>query len=312
MLDFTPQDLVVASYNTLAALNSREGMDKLSALSDTYLRTHLREASVFWQIQPPNTIDASVLDRATDVDTLVKIEELEPDSTAFTANFRGRAPYKYIKQDRYAVPFYKVMSNRYRKEEIEFMASRSPLSKIIEENTLLDMQEAIDDVGFSTYRDIVEYSKMKIKDSNNVQLSTQFIVQMAKRMVAERRRLSCLAMSEILWMDILAWGSEEAGAQWVSAKTEKGVDTDRLLKWRCITTIKNNIIKANEVWGFTEPRFLGHSYLLENSKFWINKNGSLIEMDAYLYLGAGVGNAFSIVYGSLDKVDGVTGLPKAA
>ena len=311
MLDFTPQDLVVASYNTLAALNTREGMDKLSALSDTYLRTHLREASVFWQIQPPDTIDASQLDRGTDVDTLVKIEELEPDSNAFTMNFRGRGPYKYIKQDRYAVPFYKVASNRYRKEEIEFMASRSPLSKIIEENTMLDMQEAIDDVGFATYRDIVDYSQMKVRDLNNTRLSTEFLVLLAKRMVAEKRRLSCFALSEILWLDILAWGSEEAGHQWVSVKTEKGVDSDRLLKWRCITTIKNNIIKANEIWGFTEPSFLGHSYLLENSKFWINKNGSVIEMEAYLYLGSGVGNAFSIVYGSLDKVHPVTGMPSA-
>lgn len=309
MLDFTPQDLVVASHNTLAALNSREGMDKLSALSDTYLRTHLREASVYWQIQPPKTIDASSLDRATDVDTLVKIESLEPDSSAFTMNFRGRAPYKYIKESRYAVPFYKVASNRYRKEEIEFLASRAPLSKIIEENTLLDMQEAIDDVGFAAYRDIVDYSTMKIQDTASTQLSTQFIVQMAKRMVAERRRMSCLALSEVLWMDILAWGSEEAGHQWVSLKTEKGVDTDKLLKWRCITTIKNNIIKANELWGFTEPRFLGHSYLLENSKFWINKNGSLIEMEAYLYVGGGVGNAYSIVYGDLPAVDPSTGLP---
>jgi len=309
MLDFTPQDLVVSSYNTLAALNTREGMDKLSALSDTYLRTFLREASVFWQIQPPNTIDASILDRATDVDTLVKIEELEPDSTAFTGNFRGRAPFQYIRQDRYAVPFFKVMSNRYRKEEIEFMASRSPLSKIIEENTMLDMQERIDETGWAMYRAAVEASSMKVNDPNSTQLSTQFLVQMAKRMVAERRRLSVFALSEVLWMDILAWGSEEAGSQWVSLKTEKGVDSDRLLKWRCVTTIKNNIIKANEVFGFTEPRFLGHSYLLENSKFWINKNGSLIEMEAYMYLGFGVGNQYSIVYGNLSKVDPTTGLP---
>ena len=309
MLDFTPQDLVVASYNTMAAMNTREGIDKLSALSDTYLRTKLREASVIWQIQPPDTIDASAIVYGTDVDIPVKIEELEPNSAAFTMNFRGRAPYSYIRQDRYAVPFFKVASNRYRKEEIEFMASKSPLSKIIEENTMLDMQEAIDSVGFSSYNDIVDYTEQKVKDTSNTQLSTQFLVQMAKRMVSEKRRVSVFCMSEILWMDILAWGTEEAGANWVSLKTEKGVDSDRILKWRCITTIKNDIVKANEVWGFTEPRFLGHSYLLENSKFWINKNGSLIEMEAYLYLGLGIGNANSIVKGELSKVSPINGLP---
>ena len=305
---YSPQELVVSTNNVLQAMNSPQGIDKLSAYSDNYLRTHLREASVYWQVQPPDTIDASLLDRGTDVDTLVKMEEIEPDSSAFAMNFRGRGAFKYIRQDRYTIPFFKVGSNRYRKEEIEFMASRSPLSKIIEENTLLDMQEAIDKVGFDGYREILDYSKMTVSDPNSPQLSTHFLVQMAKRMLAEKRRLNVFVMSEILWLDILAWGSEEAGSQWVSAKTADGVSSDKLLKWKCITTIKNNVVYANEVWGFTAPKFLGHSYLLENSKFWINKNGSLIEMEAWLYLGGGVGNAYSIVRGTIEKLDPTTGL----
>jgi hypothetical protein len=307
--DLSPTEMSAMSGNFLALLNDHHGIGKLAQTTESFLRVKLREVSFAWQVLPPVTVDDSVLDRSTDHDTLVKIEELEPDSTATTLNFRGRADISYIRQRRYAIPFWTVSSARFQKEEAELRASRSPLTKIIEENSLLDLQGQIDDTWMFYCRDAVTQTGMEVVNDVDDALSTAFLARIFKRMLAERRKVSVLLMTQILWQDILAWGSEEAGTNWVSDKTTKGVPGDQLLGYRVITTIKNDLVQANEVWAYTEPRFLGHSFILENPKFWVNKDGRLIEMEAYMDIGFGIGNIYSIVRGELGRLDPVTGLP---
>lgn len=307
--DYSPQELATISHNFLTLLNDPSGIQKLSQTTESFLRVRLREVSYAWQILPPVTVDDSVLERSTEHDTLVKIEELEPDSVASVVNFRGRADIRYIRQKRYAIPFWPVSSARYQKEEAELRASRSPLTKIIEENSLLDLQEQIDDTFTFNIRDAVGVTGLEVLNGTDPALNTAFLARMFKRMIGEKRKVSVLLMSQILWNDILAWGTEQAGGDWVSQKTERGVPGDQLLGYRVVTTIKRELIKANEVWAFTEPRFLGHSYLLENAKFWINKDGRLIEMEAYLDHGMAIGNIYSVVRGELSLIDPVTGLP---
>lgn len=67
----------------LEFLDSPAGRARLEELTQDFIR-QIREEEAFWdQIQPPLT-------GGTDHDTLVKIEDVEPDSRVVRLNFRGR------------------------------------------------------------------------------------------------------------------------------------------------------------------------------------------------------------------------------
>ena len=66
-----------------------------------------------------------------------------------------------------------------------------------------------------------------------------------------------------------------------------------------------------EVWSFTEPKFLGSAFILENTKFWLDKRGRIVEMEAWEDIGMALGNIFSLALCTLGGVDPVTGQPIA-
>ena len=228
-IEYAPNELDVVSRNSLALLQTREATEKVAQYAESYLRTKLREASFAWDVLPPRTLDDTLLERSTEYDVPIKIEELEPDATATVLNFRGRADVSYIRQKRIAIPFMTISSSRFQKNESELRVSRSPLTKIIEENALLEMQAQLDDTWMFHCRDAVAATGLEVKNTAEDTLSTSFLQRISKKLIGEERRLSVLLMTQMLWTDILAWGSEMAGTDWVASKTEKGVKANSLL-----------------------------------------------------------------------------------
>ena len=309
MYELSPSEQLAISSNFLNIVATPDGREKLAQVTESFIRTKLREVSFGWQILPPVQVDDTVLERSTEHDTLVKIEELEPDADAQVINFRGRPDTKYIRQNRIAIPIWPISTPKYEKDETELRASRSPLTKIVEENSLLELQRIIDDSFMSSANTAVTDSGMTYDDTVETALSTAFIKRVVKKLDNEERRAALLLLTKGLWDDVLAWGSEEAGTEWVSKKTQEGVKSGDQLGFRVITSIKKSIIKRNELWIFTEPNFLGRSFILENPKFWINKDFRTIQMIAYMDIGMALVNQLSLVRGKLTKIDAVTGYP---
>lgn len=309
-MDYTPEEYATMSHHLLSMLQSDEGIEKLNQEGATFLRARLREASFWRQILPPLPIKDTDCEVSTEHDTLVKVIDIEHGSTAMVVNFRGRATARYLRGRRYAVPFQTVATERFRKAEAELRAYRYPLTKIIEENSLLDMQEAEDRVFAKHMRAAIATTNRQITPADTV-LNKRALVRLFKLLDANKRKTAVLLMTKTLWDDILAWGSEEAGSDWVSSATEKGSNADTLMGHKLITTIKNDIIKANEVWSFTEPKFLGSAFILENTKFWLDKRGRIVEMEAWEDIGMALGNIFSLALCTLGGVDPVSGQPIA-
>ena len=59
-----------------------------------------------------------------------------------------------------------------------------------------------------------------------------------------------------------------------------------------VTTVRDNpdIVQPGQIFTFPAPEFLGRYLILENTKFWINKSGRFIEMEAWVDCGIGFGN----------------------
>jgi hypothetical protein len=127
-----------------------EGKDKIAEFGGTYIRDRLREVSFARKVLPPTPVQRSELQRSVNHDTLVKIIDIEPQSKAMSLTFRGQPTARFIRAPRFEIPFFTISSEKFEKTEQELMAYEMPITKIIEENSVKDIQ-AIEDRQFLIY-----------------------------------------------------------------------------------------------------------------------------------------------------------------
>ena len=115
-----------------------------AAFALNYIKDRLREACFCDMIVPNQRVQRGDLERSTEHDTLVYIDEIEPNSRAMTLTFRGQPDARYVSGKRYAISFWTISSLRFEIVEQELLAYRMPVTRIIEENSLKDMLEIKD------------------------------------------------------------------------------------------------------------------------------------------------------------------------
>lgn len=141
-------------------VETHEGREKLAELGSNYIRDRLREESFTRKLLPPKTVTRKDLQVSVNHDTLVKIVEVAPDSRAMTMSFRGEPTAKYIRAPRFEVPFHTVGSERYEKTEQELMAYIMPITQIIKQQVVMDIQE-VEDYTFLTHAESAVQSLQK-------------------------------------------------------------------------------------------------------------------------------------------------------
>ena len=140
------EGLDAQTFNNLfiEKLDTVEGLQKTAAAGAAFIRAKIREIGFARRILPPESVTRADLTRSTDHDTLIKIIDIEHDSAAMAVNFVGTAPERYIQGKRYAIPFYKIESEKFVKSEGELLAYDYPITKVIEENSIKDIQKVED------------------------------------------------------------------------------------------------------------------------------------------------------------------------
>lgn len=137
-----------ATFNNLFVerMDTQDGQTKTAQAGQAYVRSFLREHSVARKILPPESVTRADLTRSTRHDTLIKIVDFEHPSAAAAVNFRGAGNERYLMGKRYAVPFFKVESDLFTKNEAELLAYEYPVTKVIEENSIKDIMYVEDSV----------------------------------------------------------------------------------------------------------------------------------------------------------------------
>ena len=138
-----------AEFNALfgeALDRGGDSLDKVAAVTGLYIQDKLREASFARKILPPQTVTTAELTRNTTDEGLVYIDDIEPDSLAMQVNFRGEPSKTYIEGARYAIRISTVSSDRFQKSIQELRSYRMPIVRVIEQNTVKDIQEIQDKV----------------------------------------------------------------------------------------------------------------------------------------------------------------------
>ena len=342
-----------------------EALEKVGEVTGLYIQDKLRENSFCGKILPPQTVTEAELTRNVNDEGLVYIDDIEPDSLAMRVNFRGEPEKTYIEGKRYEIRMSTISSDKFQKSEQELRSYRMPITKIIEQNTVKDIQEQKDKTFMQHVRaglvlatrrrmnDLVDrglvingqtdattvgasgtnknfgsdtqlaaylYTRNistshglaaggtwdpgavvgNLADANysNIILSTEtsftrtVLRDAVKVQAAREMKCRCFLMHEYDWTDTVGWLDSEAGLQITGEIVRDGYKYTTVGGYTFVTTVRDNpdIVEPGQIYTFPAPEFLGRHLSLEGVKFWINKTGRFIEMEAWEECGVGFGN----------------------
>lgn len=361
-------------FNSLfgEALNrGGEALEKVGEVTGLYIQDKLRENSFARKILPPQTVTEAELTRNVDDEGLSYIDDIEPDSIAMRVNWRGEPEKTYIEGKRYAIRMSTISSDKFQKSEQELRSYRMPLTKIIEQNTVKDIQEQVDTTFMAHVRaglmlatrrrmnDLVDRGLVKnnnngtgtlastgtehnfgnqaqfasylftrniivtanglgalddkqvydasdaVTDANradafysNIVCSTETkfgrtaLAQAVKIQAAREMKARTFLLHEVDWTDTVGWLDTEAGLQITGEIVRDGYKYTTVGGFTFVTTVRDNpaIVQPGQIYTFPSPEFLGRYLILQGTKFWINKTGRFIEMEAWEDSGMGFGN----------------------
>jgi hypothetical protein len=299
----------------LDKLDSMDGKEKVAQYAGEYIRDHLREVAFVRNIIPPVNVTKNDAKPSVRHDTLVMVEEIEPQSRAMALNFRGSPDVRLIRAPRLEVPFFTISSERFEKYEQELLAYRMKITKVIEDNSIKDIQE-IEDREFLIHAEaavqalqteanggsavdlhqttiaagtVVEASAAKGEfarvDTNNDAyvwpLQRPDVVKVHKLLDGNRLRCEKVLLTEVDFDDVNTWTVEDFGDKLQSETAVEGYKHNLLVGRGYVRTIKTDILKPGNVYGFTAPEFLGRFYILNQTKFYIDKVVNLITWQAW-------------------------------
>lgn len=280
-----------ATFNSLfiTRLDTAEGIEKAASAGGAFVRDKLREVSFARSIIPPEYVTKADCQRSVNHDILVKIVDIETQSAAAAINFRGRAQQRYIEGDRYEIPFFKIASDEFKKNEAELLAYDYPVTKVIEENSVKDIQK-IEDTKFLAFTDAVIVANGKnISPAEAGPASTKNMAKLFKALDTDELAVGTILMHKADWDDIMTQEGAVVGSPLASEMFVNGYKYNTLMGHKLVVTIKP-ILTVGDIYIFTDPKYLGNFYILNDTKFYIEKRADMISWQTWEYIGIGYGN----------------------
>lgn len=306
------------------------GKEKTAELGGSWIRDKLREVSFMRHIVPPEQVTRADCQRSVNHDTLVRICEIEPQSRAMALDFRSQPTARLVRGDRYEVPFFTISSEKFEKSEQELLAYEMPITKIIEDNTVKDIQEIEDREGLRHVESCVQamqtetnatttvaYNTTNIRASNANAKADRVVkgelalaadgtdftvrpiqkpdfVELFKPLDNNRLRSERVLITEGDHDDVLQWTVTDFGDKIASETVVDGYKYNTLLGRKVIRTIKTDILRPGNVYCFTAPQFFGKFFILNNTKFYIDKIANVITWQSWEDIGMGFGNISAV------------------
>lgn len=281
---------------------------KVADKTGIYIADKLRERAFSRQILTPRAVNRYDLQVSEHHDQLIFIGEKEvPTAPAKAINFRGEPDASYVETPRFNIPITEIASRVFNKKEVELIASHQPVLKIIEENTVREI-EAVEDGFFLQYADAAAYAV-----GNLVSYSTGAGGALTKgaikagigRIHRNQLRTQRILMSHVTYDDFLTMTYDELGSSLLGEVTVEGYTYKTFGGYMLIVSIKDEMFRhptemlangdnARMVYFFAEEKALGYFITLDNVKFGVRRVFNKISMMAWEYIGIGFGNAKGI------------------
>lgn len=264
------------------------------AEASAFIRDRLRQEAFVREILPPQLLADDELDRDAHTDLPKKIVEKEPDSVATFVPFKGTGRRTWVKGPRYEVYFGKTESQRFLKSKFELMTYQNDIRKILSDNSVKDMADQEDMRFYETVDTIIQMNPtQEITPAGG--LTADNVVEGLKNLTSRKLPVGKILMCQELYMDVMKLPATSVGDVVASRHFDEGTESEKTLwGYPVVTTIKNDILPANEILIFAPQNYLGNFFLLQDATLFIEQKADMIEWFSYAAPGIGIGNTKAV------------------
>lgn len=282
------------------------GMEKraLDAVND-FTRYRMREEGFWRRILPAVQISNEDLDRQVDTDKPVKIVDREPDSpAAISVPFNNLPMSMYIRGQRYRVMFDRIMSTRFQKDVDELRTYHIDIRQVLSDNSIKDMLAEEDrkflaavDLGLGGAADVVNTNSGVVQWETLYGGITRDTLQDAFKILPRtisRLETGTVLVNNLTIREIMKFGREEMGGDFSQDLLKNGWSDTKFMNANWIITIKHDLVPNDSMYLFADPKFMGKSYILEDTTMYIERKAFMLEFFAYETIGGAIGNTNSL------------------
>jgi len=296
----SPSSVQVLNEELFAQLET-PGMEKnaLDAVNE-FTRVRVREDSFYRKIVPPVQVSNDDLDRQVDTDKPVIVVDKEPGSPAAISIPFATLPINvYIRGPRYRVMFDRIVTPRFVKDIDELRTWQMDIRQVLSDNAIKDMLAEEDSKFLTAVNTALVGANQVVPTSGVIQWETVWggisrdTVQEALKIMPKtpsHLEVNTVLLNNVTIREILKWGYDEAGGSLSGDFLKNGWSEIDLMGCKWVVTIKRDLVPDDTFYMFGDPRFIGKSYLLEDTTMHIKREAFMIEFFAYETLGGSIGH----------------------
>lgn len=286
---------------TLFEQLSTPGMEKkaVDAVND-FTRTKMREDGFYRRIIPPLQISNDELDRQVDTDKPVKVIDKEPDSpAAISIPFANLPINVYIRGPRYRVLFDRIVTPRFTKDVDELRTWVMDIRQVLSDNAIKDMLAEEDTKFLTAVNACLVGQDSTVPVSGVAQWQsisggiTRDTMQDAFKIMPKtpsHLEVHTVLINNVTIREIMKWGRDEMGGDFSQDLVKNGWSEQEFMNARFIITIKRDLVADDTIFMFADPKFIGKSFLLEDTTMYIKREAYMLEFFAYETTGGSIGH----------------------
>lgn len=286
-------------FEKLASRDSNLEKQAVDAVND-FTRTKMREDGFYRRIMPPIPLSNDDLDRQVDTDKPVKIVDKEPDSpAAISIPFATLPTNLYIRGDRYRVTFDRIVTPKFTKDVDELRTWHMDIRQILSDNAIKDMLAEEDGKFISAVNTALVGSETTVPTSGVIQykelsggVTRSNLWDSFKIMPGTPSNLEVhsVLLNNITIKEVAKLNRNDMGGDLSEEIMRNGWTYSEFMGVQWIITIKKGLVPTGTMYHFADPKFIGKSYLIEDTTMYIRREAYFIEFFAYETLGGTIGH----------------------
>jgi len=273
-----------------------------------FTRVKMYEDGFYRRILPPIPITNDELDRQFDTEKPVKIVDKEPEApAAVSIPFATLPSNLYIRGNRYRVMFDRIVTPRFTKDVDELRTWSMDIRQILSDNAIKAMLAEEDGKFLRAVNIALVGPNMVVPTSGTVQYETisggitrDSLCDSLKIMpnTPSNLEVHMVLLNNITIKEVMKFGRNEMGGSLSEDIIKNGWTLQEFLGVKWLVTIKKGLVPTNTMYHFADPKFIGKSYILEDTTMYIRREAYMLEFFAYETLGGAIGHT-----GGLARVD---------